>query len=36
LKLVDAEGQAQQFYQALNAPVLIGMEPRATASGLWN
>ena len=32
-KLVHAEGQAQQFYQALIAPALIGME--ATGNSQW-
>lgn len=32
-KLVHAEGQAQQFYRALSAPVLIGME--ATGNSQW-
>jgi transposase len=32
-KLVPAEGQAQQFYQALCGPVLIGME--ATGNSQW-
>jgi transposase len=32
-KLVHAEGQARQFYQALGAPALIGME--ATGNSQW-
>jgi transposase len=32
-KLVHGEGQVQQFYQALSAPVLIGME--ATGNSQW-
>ena len=32
-KLVHAEGEAQQFYQKLSAPVLIGME--ATGNSQW-
>jgi len=32
-KLVHAEGEAQQFYGALSAPVLIGME--ATGNSQW-
>ena len=32
-KLVHASGDAQQFYQALAAPVLIGME--ATGNSQW-
>ena len=32
-KLVHASGEAKQFYQQLNAPVLIGME--ATGNSQW-
>ena len=32
-QLVHAEGQAQQFYQGVSAPVLIGME--ATGNSQW-
>ena len=32
-KLVHGEGQAQQFYQALRAPVLVGME--STGNSQW-